>query len=128
MVEKITKGIHISVRSKYEGKHFEKEQVWHVFSYAVVLENRGDETVQLLSRNWEIFDSLNEKNTVMGKGVVGQMPILEPNQSHRYQSNCLLNSSTGAMKGHYNMIRLHKKTMFKATIPTFQLTACELLN
>mgnify|MGYP000226999369 CR=1 FL=1 len=128
MVEKITKGIKISVLTNYEGVHSRNENTMYAFSYFITIENKSNDTVQLLSRKWEIFDSLNSKEIVIGDGVVGQIPILEPNEKYTYRSNCILDSKIGAMKGYFNMISFTSKTHFKVHIPTFQLIVSETLN
>lgn len=128
LVEKITKGIKISVHTNYEGIKQHNEISHYAFSYFVTIENQTNDIVQLLSRQWEIFDSLNDLETVIGDGVVGQIPILEPNEKYTYRSNCFLESSIGSMKGHFNMLNFTSKTYFKVQIPTFQLIVNEVLN
>lgn len=128
MVEKITKGIKISVLTNYEGIHSRNENILYAFSYFITIENTGNDTVQLLSRKWDIYDSLNSAESVVGDGVVGQIPILEPNEKYTYRSNCILESKIGAMKGYFNMINFTTKTHFKVQIPTFQLIVSETLN
>jgi ApaG protein len=128
VVEKITKGIKISVLTNYEGIHSQNENNMYLFSYFITIENQTNSTVQLLSRHWEIFDSLNSKETVIGDGVVGQIPILEPNEKYTYRSNCLLHSKIGAMKGFFNMINFETKSHFKVYIPVFQLNLANALN
>lgn len=128
MVEKITKGIKISVLTNYEGIHSLNENRMYLFSYFITIENQSSNTVQLLTRKWEIYDSLNSKEIVEGDGVVGQIPILEPNEKYTYRSNCLLQSKIGAMKGHFNMINFDSKTHFKVHIPPFQLNVMDTLN
>lgn len=128
MIEKITKGIKISVLTNYEGIHSRNEDTVYAFSYFITIENQSDDIVQLLSRQWEIYDSLNSKETVIGDGVVGQIPILEPNEKYTYRSNCILDSKIGAMKGHFNMINFTTHAHFKVHIPTFQLVVADTLN
>lgn len=128
MVEKITKDIKISVHTSYEGVQTRNEIKFYLFSYFITIENQSSDTVQLLSRKWEIHDSLNDTEIVVGDGVVGQIPILEPNEKYTYTSNCLLQSTFGSMKGHFNMINFATKKHFKVSIPTFQLTVAEVLN
>jgi ApaG protein len=128
VIQKITKGIRISVHTNYEGRHYRNETVLYAFSYFITIENQSNDVVQLLSRQWEIFDSLNDKETVIGDGVVGQIPILEPKEKYTYRSNCFLDSSIGAMRGYFNMINFSSKRPFKVHIPTFQLIVSDVLN
>ena len=128
MVQQVTKGIKISISTRFEGTHFENNTMYFVFSYTIQIENQSNDTVQLLSRHWDIFDSLNSKEMVEGDGVVGQKPILSPKQAHTYTSNCFLTSPIGAMSGYYNMINFTNTRKFKVQIPTFQLMAFAILN
>jgi ApaG protein len=128
LVEKITKGIKISVHTNYEGVKQHNDNSHYAFSYFVTIENQTNDIVQLLSRQWEIFNSLNDIEVVIGDGVVGQIPILEPNEKYTYRSNCFLESSMGSMKGFFNMVNFTSKTHFKVQIPTFQLIVNEVLN
>lgn len=128
VIQKTTKQIRISVHTKYEGLQNRNENYHYLFSYFITIENLGQDTVQLLSRKWEIYDSLNQLDIVIGDGVVGQIPVLEPGEKYTYRSNCILDSSMGAMKGYFNMINFTTKKYFKVAIPNFQLVVPEVLN
>lgn len=128
MFQQITKGIKISVKTIYNGTMYRGNQEYYAFSYFVTIENRSKDTVQLTERFWNIFDSLNNPEFVEGEGVVGQTPILKPNDQYNYKSNCFLKSAIGSMSGFYKMINLRTKEEFMVTIPTFQLTTTPSLN
>ncbi len=128
MIQQVTKGIKISVSTNYEGKRYQNLRMYYTFSYSITIENQGNETVQLLSRHWNIYDSLNNLDIVEGEGVVGKKPILNPGQSHTYSSHCLLISPIGSMNGYYNMFNYMSTENFKVQIPTFQLTVPATLN
>ncbi|QNM84429.1 Co2+/Mg2+ efflux protein ApaG [Polaribacter pectinis] len=128
MVQQITKGIKISVKTKHNGISYRNNRLCHVFSYFITIENTSTETVKLTDRFWKIYDSLNKTEIVSGEGVVGQTPILKPNDVYTYSSGCLLESNVGSMKGFYTMINLDTFEQFKVIIPTFQLTTTTLSN
>lgn len=128
MVQQITKGIKVSVETKYDGVMERNTLLHHVFSYFISIENKSNETVQLTDRFWIIFDSLNRTETVEGEGVVGQTPILEPGDNYTYKSGSVLTSNLGAMKGFFKMKSIVTQKTFKVTIPTFQLTTKPLSN
>lgn len=128
MFQQITKGIKISVKTTYNGVMARGNFNYHNFSYFVTIENKSKDTVQLLERYWIIYDSLNTTEYVEGEGVVGQIPILHPNDEYNYKSNCFLLSTHGAMSGNYKMINIETKEKFLVTIPTFQLTTTPTLN
>jgi ApaG protein len=128
IVQQITKGIKISVKTKEEGFIQENEIDYYTFSYQITIENNSLDTVQLIKRHWEIFDALNYKEFVDGKGVVGETPILSPKDSYTYKSGTFLQSNIGAMCGFFTMENLTKKNNFKVTIPTFNLSTIASLN
>ena len=113
IVQQITKGIKISVKTKEEGFIQENEIDYYTFSYQITIENNSLDTVQLIERHWEIFDALNYKEFVDGKGVVGETPILSPKDSYTYKSGTFLQSNIGAMCGFFTMENLTKKNNFK---------------
>ena len=121
MVEQITKGIKIIVETKYNGTSYRNNRLYYVFAYFITIENNSEQTVQLTDRFWQIFDSLNKTEIVEGEGVVGQTPILKPNETYSYSSGCFLESNIGSMKGFYTMKNTETFEQFKVTIPTFQL-------
>ncbi|MGV3460016.1 MAG: Co2+/Mg2+ efflux protein ApaG [Flavobacterium sp.] len=128
MVSQITKGIKISVSTSFEGTYFRNYRVQFAFTYEITIENQGKDSVQLNSRHWEIFDSLNDVEIVDGEGVIGKKPVLKPGEKHTYSSGCLLASPFGAMKGHYEMVNFATTKTFKVSIPTFRLSADFALN
>jgi len=128
MIQQITKGIKISISTNFEGRRFQRSQLYYFFSYCVTIENQSNDTVQLTSRHWNIFDSLNEIEVVEGEGVVGEKPVLKPKETHTYTSNCLLRSPAGSMNGFYNMINFTTSKKFIVQIPTFQLIVPATFN
>lgn len=128
MVQQITQGIKISVKTEYQGTFYKDGKMQYAFAYAITIENTSKETVQLRSRFWKIKDSLNRIEIVEGEGVIGKKPILNPGERHSYASGCLLHSPIGAMRGHYNMINLATSTTFKVPIPLFNLSAPFSMN
>lgn len=128
MVTQITRGIKISVLTSFEGTYFKNYKVNFAFSYEITIENHSKDSVQLISRFWEIFDALNDKETVVGEGVVGKKPVLRPGESHTYKSGCLLSSPFGAMKGYFNMVNFTSTRNFRVIVPSFKLSAPFALN
>jgi ApaG protein len=51
-------------------------KIHFAFSYQVTIENHSKDSVQLTSRHWEIYDSLNNIEIVDGEGVIGKKPVL----------------------------------------------------
>ncbi len=128
MVTQITSGIKISVTTNFEGTFYKDYKMHFAFGYKITIENLSNDTVQLLSRHWEVMDALNSTEIVDGEGVVGKKPIIKSGKSHTYSSGCLLASPLGAMQGHYNMINLSNNSHIKAAIPNFKLSAPFAVN
>ena len=128
MVSQITRGIKISVLTTFEGTYFKNHKIHFAFSYEITIENQGKDSVQLISRHWEIFDSLNEVEIVDGEGVICKKPVLKSGESHTYTSGCLLSSPFGSMHGHFNMVNFTTTRSFKVEIPAFKLSAPFAIN
>ena len=86
--------------------------------------NESDRWVKLLRRRWIIVDSLGERQEVVGEGVIGAQPELEPGQSFEYSSYCPLSTEWGTMEGQYTM-RDAGEQSFEVTIGRFFLVAEE---
>ena len=128
MVTQITRGIKISVTTSFEGTYFKNYKIHFAFSYEITIENHSKDSVQLVTRHWEIFDALNNLEVVDGEGVIGKKPVLKPGETHTYNSGCLLSSPFGAMRGHFNMVNFTSTKNFKVIVPTFKLSAAFALN
>jgi len=124
----ITEGVQITVETKFRSdlSHVIDNQFF--FNYTITMENRNNFTVQLLSRDWYIFDSLNEPNFVSGNGVIGEQPILKPGQQFTYMSGCELFSEIGFMKGFYTFKNLSDNNLFQVYVPVFKLIHPPRLN
>ena len=128
MVQLITNGIKVSVKTTYDGVFTRQDNLNHLFSYYITIENESKENVQLLERHWDIFDSLNTLEIVEGEGVIGQTPTLKPADTYTYKSHCSLLGDAGSMSGFFTMINLSNSKTFQVKIPTFQLTTTVVLN
>lgn len=128
MITQVTKGIKISVQTSFEGTFFKNYKMHYAFGYIITIENQSKDAVQLTSRHWKIYDSLNDMETLDGEGVIGKKPVIQPGESHTYNSGCLLTSPIGAMKGFYNMVNFSTSDKFRVYIPTFKFSAAFALN
>ncbi len=128
MLKTTTNNIEISVETKYFWQQSIPKENHYFFVYFITIENKGDNTVQLLKRHWEIFDSGDKIRFVDGDGVVGETPIIQPQQKFTYNSGCNLVSEIGYMKGHYEMLQLIDDKIFKVQIPQFDLIVPGKLN
>ena len=92
----------------------------YIWSYTILIQNKGCEAVQLCSRYWQITDAQGRVQEVRGPGVVGEQPTIEPGGSYSYTSNCPLNAPSGIMIGAYQM-RSESGATFEISVPAFSL-------
>lgn len=118
--EKATEGIRIQVTPRFSLADSDPAVGTFVFSYRIRMANEGDSSAQLLFRHWLIHDAVGEDSHVDGEGVVGKQPLLEPGDSHEYQSYCVLRSPVGYMEGYYTFARKDGE-QFRVEVPRFQL-------
>ncbi len=116
-----TYNVKISVETNYEEHMSEPEERIHVFSYDILIENFGDEALHLLSRHWDVIDSLGLNHEVDGEGVVGEKPVILPGDSYAYSSWCRLTTDAGKMSGNYTMRGLSTDRIIQVKIPEFLL-------
>jgi len=128
MVTSITQGIKISVETMYQDDFSDPANEHFTFSYQITIQNLSDYAIQLMRRQWFIFDSSGAQREVEGEGVVGEQPIIQPGESHAYVSGCTLTTDMGTMSGNYLMQRLVDDTKFTVDIPEFELIVPYRLN
>ena len=128
MVTAITEGVKVSVETIYQPEYSNPANEHFMFAYRVEISNLSDYPIQLMRRQWIIFDSNSSHREVEGEGVVGVQPIINPGESHVYVSGCNLKTDIGSMQGKYVMNRLVDDAEFEVEIPEFQLIAPYKLN
>jgi len=116
----LTEGVRVTVESTYLEEHSAPEENRFAFAYFVTIANEGAPRVQLRRRHWIITDGNGKVEEVEGPGVVGEQPVLDPGDSHRYTSGAVITTPVGTMEGTYEM---HDGAgrVFKARIPRFSL-------
>ena len=122
-----TRGIRIEVQSVYMPERSAPSDGQYLFEYHVRVSNVGDETAQLISREWIITNADGEVERVKGPGVVGEKPVLTPGTSFEYRSFCPLKTSVGSMQGSYQMVTANGD-QFDAMISPFTLAVPNALN
>jgi ApaG protein len=120
MFTKTTHGISITATPHFLSDHSEPEDHHFVWAYTIELENKGDETVQLMNRYWRITDDIGQTQEVRGPGVIGEQPVLKPGESFRYTSGTALATPSGMMLGAYEM-STPVGERFEVEIPAFSL-------
>ena len=102
--EAVTNNVRVEVLSRYSPENSRPGQFAWAFEYTIRITNLGNEKVQLISRHWIITDAVEKVEEVKGPGVVGEQPVLGPGESFKYSSWCRLGTSTGFMRGTYQMM------------------------
>ena len=122
-----TRGIRVQVESAYVPDRSSPREDSYFFVYHVRVSNVGEETAQLISREWIITDAEGEVEHVKGPGVVGEQPVLAPGATFEYTSFCPLKTSVGSMQGTYQMVTA-SDDKFDAVIAPFTLAMPNALN
>lgn len=123
-----TKGVQITVHTWFREDLSDISDERYFFNYRIYMLNHNDFDVQLLYRDWYVFDSYTNPKLISGEGVIGEQPILKKEQHFDYVSGCEITSDFGAMKGYYTFRNLHSGELFRVVIPMFSLVFPPRLN
>ena len=127
---KETKNIRVSVKTDFLSDQSNAESKIWVWSYHILIENNGNNIVQLVDRYWKITDETGHIKEVKGSGVIGRQPSIKPGESFEYSSGTPLNKPSGFMFGNYRMINENNESFF-IDVPLFSLdipTIKKILN
>ena len=112
--------------------HYQKNQkvpgARHMFSYQVTIHNNSIEDLQLIRRHWFITDGVLGVREVEGEGVIGEKPIIKPNDSYTYQSWCPISEDFGSMSGYFTFLVVRTGELGFANIDTTLLMPKQSLN
>lgn len=121
MISKLSMGVQVSVETYYQPDYSNPVNNEYMFAYRIMIENHNNFTLQVLRREWKIFDSNGEYRDVEGEGVVGQQPVIESGKSFQYVSGCNLKTEMGKMYGKYAVQNNDTKEIFFVNIPSFDM-------
>jgi len=119
--------ITVTTRTVYIPEQSDPESGRYVFAYTITLRNTGNVAAQLISRHWIITDSGNQVQEVRGLGVVGEQPLLKPEESFEYTSGTSIATPVGTMRGSYQMVG-EDGLQFDAPVPEFTLSMPRVLH
>lgn len=104
-------------------------QAIYWWRYSIRMENLGNRSMQLRERHWRIFSLSGTLETVRGRGVVGQEPVLSPSATpaFQYSSHVSLQAPSGHMWGTFRFER-DDGSFTDVKIPPFSLESREELN
>lgn len=112
---------------KYVAAESRPDQNYYFFAYRVSIKNSGSAPAQLVSRHWIITDGNRHTEEVRGPGVVGVQPRIQPGQTYEYESVCPLPTSSGSMRGTFQMVSDDGEN-FEIEIPEFFLISPQALH
>lgn len=127
MSETVTRGVSIRAVPSYVPEQSNPDEGRYLFAYHIRIENRGEESVRLISRHWIITDGDGDSSEVEGLGVVGEQPNLAPGQKYEYTSACPMPTPVGTMHGSFRMVS-ESGEEFDALINAFTLAIPRALN
>jgi len=115
-----TMGIRVTVTPQYLADRSDPEQGAYAYSYTVDLENLGPHPVQLKNRHWKVFSKAVQIADIKGEGVIGEQPVINPNETFRYTSWTMIPDTIGSMKGTYTFLS-ETGEFLDVEIPEFML-------
>jgi ApaG protein len=127
MYRATTRDIEVAVEPFYLEEQSDPDDDRYVWGYRIVISNNSGLAVRLVNRYWNITDQNGVVDEVIGPGVVGEQPRLEPGDTYEYSSGCPLDTPSGLMFGHYQM-ETDEGEFFDVAIPAFSLDSPGLLR
>lgn len=119
--------ISVSTRTIYIPDQSDPDSSRYVFAYTINIKNTGSVAAQLISRHWVITDANDLVQEVRGLGVIGEQPLLKPDESFEYTSGAAIATPVGTMRGSYQMVA-EDGVQFDAPIPEFTLSVPRVLH
>jgi ApaG protein len=119
--------ITVSTRTAFLPEQSDVNAARYVFAYTITIKNTGTVPAQLISRHWVITDAENQVQEVRGAGVIGEQPLLRPQESFEYTSGAAIATPVGTMRGSYQMVA-EDGVRFDAPIPEFTLSMPRVLH
>ena len=119
--------IRVDVSTNYVEDQSNPVEGRFVFAYTITIRNEGRKPARLVTRHWIITDANGKVQEVVGDGVVGEQPHLQPGQGFRYSSGAILETPVGAMQGKYHMVA-DDGEQFDAPIAPFRLAMPGVLH
>ncbi|NIM69250.1 MAG: Co2+/Mg2+ efflux protein ApaG [Xanthomonadales bacterium] len=115
--------VQVVAEPRYLGEHEDQ----FAFAYTIRITNRSDAVITLRNRHWIITHGDGSQEEVIGEGVVGETPRLEPGRCYTYTSGALIPTRVGSMRGSYGFVT-EDGVSFRAEIPEFALLTPDSLH
>jgi ApaG protein len=112
--------VEISVWSEFIDSQVSAIGSLFVWIYHIKITNKSLEPLRLINRHWKIIDEKGSIQEVDGEGVIGEKPLISPNNNFQYSSGVHLRHPSGIMTGYYQMQKDNGEVI-QVKIPTFSL-------
>jgi ApaG protein len=99
----------------------QSEGGFYAFAYTVTIHNTGEVAGQLIARHWVVTDAHGHIEEVRGLAVVGQQPLLKPDERYEYTSWTRIPTPHGSMRGTFFCFT-ENALPFDAPVPEFALS------
>ncbi|MCX2560934.1 Co2+/Mg2+ efflux protein ApaG [Acetobacter farinalis] len=121
MYEAVTGDMRVCVQVFWLPEQSEPDEDMYCWVYRIRIENGGSAPIQLTERTWQITDGAGRTEYVHGEGVVGEQPVIRPQNGFDYTSGVSLSTAGGFMRGSYQMRNINSGKRFDIAIPAFSL-------
>jgi ApaG protein len=128
MRNKIISSVKIHVKTWFRSDLSNPEENQYFYNYRIIIENKGNESIQLLHRHWMVEQLIYGIQHVDGPGVVGEQPLILPGEYYEYMSGCEFWMPIGRMSGFYSFQNIETEQLFTVPIPIFTLEFPPLLS
>ena len=99
----------------------------YAFAYTITIRNTGDTTAQVIARHWVITHGSGKVEEVRGLGVIGQQPLLKPDEQFEYTSWTRIATPRGSMRGEL-LCMTEEAESFEAIVEPFPLAIAQALH
>jgi ApaG protein len=93
----ITQGVKVTAYPKYIPDESKPLEGRFFHAYRITIQNNSANTIQLLKRHWNIYDTIGGMRSIQGEGVVGETPVLKKGDTYSYTSEIILINFTEAL-------------------------------
>lgn len=90
------------------------------FAYFIRLENNGSQPLRVQGRKWIVTGASGRVDVVEGEGVIGQLPVIDPGTSFRYNSYLTLAENSTVVGSFF--ARRADGILVAARLPQFYIT------
>ncbi|MCI5065645.1 Co2+/Mg2+ efflux protein ApaG [bacterium] len=122
-----TREISVAVEPSFLSEQSDIDRSLFAHLYKITIRNKGEHTVQLINRHWRVVSAGRQIADVKGEGVVGEQPVLQPEEQFQYESWSVVHDPIGSMSGTFTFVD-DSGEFFDVEVPEFPLIHMENLT